>query len=84
MEFGREVHLESASKLGRRAEGEVDVLAEHLCDVRPRDIHPLGELSLRRPAASSAGVSDEGRQNRYGRVWSLGFNHVEQVEHVGY
>ena len=49
MEFGREVHLESASKLGRRAEGEVDVLAEHLGDVRARDIHPLGEVRLRQP-----------------------------------
>ena len=47
MEFGGEVHLECASKLGRRAEGEVYVLAEHLGDVGTRDLHPLGEVSLR-------------------------------------
>ena len=47
MEFGGEVHLESAGELGRRAEGEVDVLAEHLGDVGTRDLHPLGEVSLR-------------------------------------
>ena len=46
MEFGDEVHLECASKLGRSAEGEVDVLAEHLGDVGARDLHPLGEVSL--------------------------------------
>ena len=47
MEFGGEVHLECASKLGRSAEGEVYVLAEHLGDVGARDLHPLGEVGLR-------------------------------------
>ena len=46
MEFGGEVHLESASELGRSAEGEVDVLAEHLGDVGARDLHTLGEVGL--------------------------------------
>ena len=46
MEFGGEVHLERAGELRGGTEGEVDVLAKHLHDVRPRDIHPLGELSL--------------------------------------
>ena len=46
MEFGGEVHLECASKLGRSAEGEVDVLAEHLGDVGARDLHPLGKVGL--------------------------------------
>ena len=47
MEFGGEVHLESAGELGRSAEGEVDVLAEHLGDVGARDLHPLGKVGLR-------------------------------------
>ena len=46
MEFGGEVHLESASELGRSAEGEVDVLAQHLGDVGARDLHALREVSL--------------------------------------
>ena len=46
MELGGEVHLESASELGRSAEGEIDILAEHLGDVGARDLHPLGEVSL--------------------------------------
>ena len=47
MEFGGEVHLESAGELGRSAEGEVDVLAENLGDVGARDLHALGEVGLR-------------------------------------
>ena len=46
MEFGGEVHLESASEFGRSAEGEVDVLAEHLGDVGARDLHALGKVGL--------------------------------------
>ena len=46
MELGGEVHLESASELGRSAEGEVDVLAENLGDVGARHLHPLGEVGL--------------------------------------
>ena len=46
MEFGGEVHLECAGELGRRAEGEVDVLAEHLGDVGARDLHALREVGL--------------------------------------
>ena len=46
MEFGGEVHLECASKLGRRAKGEVYVLAEHLGDVGTRDLHALREVGL--------------------------------------
>ena len=46
MELGGEVHLESAGEFGRSAEGEVDVLAQHLGDVGARDLHPLGEVSL--------------------------------------
>ena len=45
MEFGDEVHLECASKLGRRAKGEVYVLAEHLGDVGTRDLHAQKNLS---------------------------------------
>ena len=47
MELGGEVHLECAGELGRSAEGEVDVLAENLGDVWARDLHALGEVSLR-------------------------------------
>jgi len=46
MEFGGEVHLESAGELGRSAEGEVDVLAENLGDVGARNLHPLGKVRL--------------------------------------
>ncbi len=49
MELGGEVHLERASELGRSAEGEVDVLAEHLSDVGARDLHALGEVGLGEP-----------------------------------
>ena len=49
MEFGGEVHLESAGEFGRRAEGEVDVLAQHLGDVGARDLHALGEVGLGEP-----------------------------------
>ena len=49
MEFGGEVHLECAGELGRRAEGEVDVLAEHLGDVGARDLHALREVGLGEP-----------------------------------
>ena len=45
-EVGEEVHLERAGELRRRAEGEVDVLAEHLRDVRTGDTHALGEVGL--------------------------------------
>ena len=46
MEFGGEVHLERAGELGRSAEGEVDVLAQHLGDVGARDLHALREVGL--------------------------------------
>ena len=46
MEFGGEVHLESAGEFGRSAEGEVDVLVQHLRDVRTRDLHALREVGL--------------------------------------
>ena len=46
MEFGGEVHLECAGELGRRAKGEVYVLAEHLGDVGARHLHALREVSL--------------------------------------
>ena len=46
MEFGGEVHLESAGELGRSAEREVDVLAQHLGDVGARDLHALREVGL--------------------------------------
>ena len=49
MEFGGEVHLECASKLGRSAEGEVDILAQHLCDVGARHLHALREVGLGEP-----------------------------------
>ena len=49
MEFGGEVHLESAGELGRSAEGEVDVLVQHLRDVRTRDLHALREVGLGEP-----------------------------------
>ena len=45
----KEVHLEGIRQLGRRAKGEVDVLAQHLGDVRTRDMHPRRELRLRHP-----------------------------------
>ncbi len=44
-----EVHLEGIRQLGRRAKGEVDVLAQHLGDVWTRDVHPRRELRLRHP-----------------------------------
>ena len=47
MELGGEVHLKRASELGRSAEGEVDVLAQHLGDVGARHLHTLGEVGLR-------------------------------------
>ena len=46
MEFGGEVHLERAGELGRSAEREVYVLAEHLGDVGTRDLHALREVGL--------------------------------------
>ena len=46
MELGGEVHFKRAGELGRSAEGEVDVLAQHLGDVGARDLHPLGEVGL--------------------------------------
>ena len=49
MEFGDEVHLECAGELGRSAEGEVYVLAEHLGDVGTRDLHALREVGLGEP-----------------------------------
>ena len=49
MEFGGEVHLECARELGRRAEGEVDVLVQHLRDVGTRDLHALREVGLGEP-----------------------------------
>ena len=49
MEFGGEVHLECARELCRSAEGEVDVLAEHLGDVGTRDLHALREVGLGEP-----------------------------------
>ena len=44
--LGEEVHLECASELGRSAEGEVYVLAEHLGDVGARHLHALREVGL--------------------------------------
>ena len=49
MEFGDEVHLECAGELGRSAEGEVDILAQHLGDVGARDLHALREVGLGEP-----------------------------------
>ena len=49
MEFGGEVHLECARKLCRRAEGEVDVLVQHLRVVGTRDLHALREVGLGEP-----------------------------------
>ena len=46
MELGGEVHLERAGELGRRAEREVDVLAQHLGDVGARHLHALREVGL--------------------------------------
>ena len=46
-EVGEEVHLEGAGELRRRAEGEIDVLMEHLRDVWARDLHALRQLRLR-------------------------------------
>ena len=46
MEFGGEVHLQRAGELGRSAEREVDVLAQHLGDVGARHLHALREVSL--------------------------------------
>ena len=49
MELRRKVHLECARELCRRAEGEVDVLAQHLGDVGARDLHALREVGLGEP-----------------------------------
>ena len=46
MELGGEVHLERAGELGRSAEREVDVLAQHLGDVGARHLHALREVGL--------------------------------------
>ena len=46
---GEKVHPEGIGKLRRGAEGEVDIAGEDLGYVRARDIHALGELSLRHP-----------------------------------
>ena len=46
MEFRREIHLQRPRELGRRAEGEVDVLAQHLGDVGTRHLHAIRELGL--------------------------------------
>ena len=45
-QFGDEVHLKGIRQFRRGTEREVHVLPQHLRDVRPRDIHPLGELGL--------------------------------------
>ena len=49
MELGGEVHFKRPRELGRSAEGEVDVLAQHLGDVRARHLHALGEVGLGEP-----------------------------------
>ena len=49
MELGGEVHLERAGELGRSAEREVDVLAQHLGDVGARHLHALREVGLGEP-----------------------------------
>ena len=41
--------MQRAGEFGRSAEGEVDVLAQHLGDVRARDLHTLGEVGLGEP-----------------------------------
>ena len=46
-QIGEEVHLQGAGPFRRRAEGYVDVLMEHLRDVRTRHLHALRKLSLR-------------------------------------
>ena len=48
-ELGEEVHLQGAGELRRRSEGYVDVLMEHLRDVRTRHLHALRKLRLRHP-----------------------------------
>ena len=61
--LGEEVHLECASKLGRRAEGKVDVLVQHLRDVGTRDLHALREVGLGEPELLHAqkNLTQEGR-----------------------
>ena len=46
-EFGEEVHLEGVGELRRRAEGEIDVLMQHLRDVRTRHLHAPRKFCLR-------------------------------------
>ena len=46
-QIGEEVHLQGAGELRRRSEGNVDVLMEHLGDVRTRHRHALRKLRLR-------------------------------------
>ena len=46
-ELGEEVHFEGVGELRRRAERDVDVLMEHLRDVRTRHLHTLRKLRLR-------------------------------------
>ena len=48
-QIGKEVHLEGVGELRRRSEGNVDVLMEHLRDVRTRHFHALRKLRLRHP-----------------------------------
>ena len=49
MELGGEVHFKRPREFCRGAEGEVDVLAQHLGDVGARDLHTLGEVGLGEP-----------------------------------
>ena len=42
-----EVHLERIRELRRRAEGEVNILAQYLGDIRPRHFHTPGKFRMR-------------------------------------
>ena len=47
LERGKKIHLQGICQFRRRAEGEVHILMQHLCDIRPRHFHPSRQLRLR-------------------------------------
>ena len=51
LERREEIHLQGVCQLRRRPEREVHILMQHLCDVRPRHLHPPRQLRLRPPSS---------------------------------
>ena len=73
-ELREEVHLQGAGQFRRRAEGYVDVLVQHLGDVRTRHLHALRKLRLRHaellhPAQNAA--KERGTDFIYRGQWNM-------------